>query len=71
MSWLETDEAARKGRAVLEGADDGAQDALTKMARAHKRGTGCHITADEIRSLSITRIGEMWAQPDPRKENKD
>jgi hypothetical protein len=46
---------------------DGAQNALNKMARAQRRGTGCHINADEIRSLSLTRIGEMWSQDDPRR----
>lgn len=50
---------------------DGAQDALTKMHRAHTRGTGCHLTADEIRSQSLTSIGEMWHQDDPRKTDDD
>lgn len=45
---------------------DGAQDALNRMARASKRGTGCRISADEIRSLSLTSIGQMWHQDDPR-----
>ena len=47
--------------------DDGAQDALNKMARANKRGTGCKLSADEIMSLSLTTIGELWSQDDPRK----
>lgn len=47
--------------------DDGAQDALNKMARAQRRGTGCHLTADQIQSLYLTTIGELWAQDDPRK----
>ena len=46
---------------------DGAQDALTKMQRAFTRGTGCHLTADQIRSLSLTSIGELWEDEDPRK----
>ena len=46
--------------------DDGAQDALNKMARACKRGTGCHLTREEIQSLNLTTIGELWAQDDPR-----
>lgn len=49
---------------------DGAQDALNRMARAEKRGTGCYLTADMIRSLGITIFGETWNQPDPRKEPK-
>lgn len=50
---------------------DGAQDALNKMARAHRRGTGCHLTADEIHSLSVTLIGQWWEQPDPRKQQSE
>lgn len=46
--------------------DGPAQNALNKMARAEKRGTGCHLTAEEIRSLAITFIGEVWMEPDPR-----
>ena len=42
------------------------QDVLNKMARAHKRGTGCRLTADEIHALSVTIIGQWWGQPDPR-----
>lgn len=49
---------------------DGAHDALNKMRRAHKRGTGCHLSADEIRSLSLTSIGELWADDDPRQSKK-
>lgn len=50
---------------------DGAQDALTKMQRAHKRGTGCHLTAEQIQSLSLTIIGQMWSEDDPRKDNEE
>ena len=71
MTYIDTDKAALAGRKHLDGVDDGAQSALGKMARAHKRGTGCHLTADEIASLHLTRFGEMWAQPDPRKNNED
>lgn len=49
---------------------DGAQDALTRMNRAFKRGTGCHLTADQIKSLSLTHIGSMWAQDDPRNTDE-
>jgi hypothetical protein len=45
---------------------DGAQNALNKMRRARKRGTGCRLTAEEIFSLSLTHIGQMWEQEDPR-----
>ncbi|UTC28111.1 hypothetical protein GURKE_00800 [Brevundimonas phage vB_BpoS-Gurke] len=47
---------------------DGAHDALNRMRRAHERGTGCHLTADMIRSLSVTLIGQMWSDDDPRQE---
>jgi len=45
---------------------DGAQDALNRMRRAHARGSGCHLTAEMISSLSLTHIGEAWASEDPR-----
>lgn len=45
------------------------QDALNRMRRAHERGTGCHLTREMIRSLSVTLVGEMWGQPDPRDDD--
>ena len=48
-----------------------AHDALNKMRRAHQRGTGCRLTAEQIHSLSVTRIGELWADKDPRKSQSD
>jgi hypothetical protein len=59
--------AGREAYAHSSSELDGAQDALTKMQRAYKRGTGCHLTADQIRSLSLTSIGELWDDQDPRK----
>jgi len=47
--------------------EDLAQDAFTRMARAHDRGTGCHLTADMIAALSVTFLGEVWSSPDPRQ----
>lgn len=49
---------------------DGAQDALNRMARAYERGTGCHLTAEMIRSLGLTRIAEIWSTEDPRANSK-
>lgn len=46
---------------------DGAHDALNKMQRAHRRGTGTHLTREEVQSLALTIIGDLWGQPDPRK----
>ncbi len=48
-------------------ADDLAQDALNRLCRAEKRGTGCHLTAEMVAALGITHIGQIWQQPDPRK----
>lgn len=45
---------------------DGAHDALNRMKRAHKRGTGCHLTSAMIDSLYVTIIGQAWGQDDPR-----
>jgi len=42
-----------------------AQRALSKLARADKRGTGTRLTAEEVRQLGITGMGELWDQPDP------
>ena len=45
---------------------DQIQDILNKLARAHKRGTGCRLTAHEMHILSVTMIGQWWGQPDER-----
>jgi hypothetical protein len=49
---------------------DGAQDAISKLCRAEKRGTGCRLTAQEVQSLALTSIGQMWNEPDPRKSKE-
>ena len=36
-------------------------EALKRMRRAHDRGTGCRIKAEEIRALSLTLVGEWWS----------
>lgn len=46
-SWDETTKAAAEVAEV-------AKRALSKMRRAHERGTGCRISADEILCLSTT-----------------
>lgn len=48
-----------------------AHDALNKMRRACNRGTGCKLTADEVFELSLTAIGELWNQDDPRTAQID
>jgi hypothetical protein len=50
---------------------DAAQDALNRMRRAHRRGTGCLLTAEMVASLAISMIGEIWAQDDPRASTAD
>ncbi|MBP2301523.1 hypothetical protein [Azospirillum picis] len=52
-------------------ATDLAQDALNRLRRADARGTGCHLTAEMVQALSVTNIGEIWNQPDPRDETED
>ena len=44
------------------------QMVLDKMKRASRRGTGCHLTAEEIKSLSITIIGDIWEEENPYKK---
>lgn len=55
-----------------------AHAALDRMRRAHARGTGCHLTAEMIRDLGLTFLGETWgeegdcepyADPAPTKES--
>jgi hypothetical protein len=48
--------------------DEAAQDALNRMRRAADRGTGCHLTAEMIASLHLTKIGQYWCEPDPRDD---
>lgn len=43
-----------------------AQNALNRLRRAHRRGTGCHLTAEMISSLALTLIGQIWDEDDPR-----
>ena len=48
---------------------DPAQDALNRMRRANQRGSGCRLTAEMIASLSLTLIGKMWSDDDPRNDS--
>ena len=57
-----------------EMSDELAHDALDRMHRAFKRGTGCHLTAEMIFALSVTFMGELWQaeRPEPEEtENED
>jgi hypothetical protein len=46
--------------------NNAAQDALNRLARADKRRTGCHLSAEMIEGLSRTYFAEIWSQEDPR-----
>src|SRR5437868_13943015 len=47
--------------------DEAAQDALDRMRRAHRRGSGCYLTAEMIQSLALTSIGEVWSDERPAR----
>lgn len=46
-----------------------ANKALNRMRRAHERNTGCRLTPQMIAGLSITTIGQMWAEDDPTEQS--
>jgi len=46
--------------------EDGVQDALNRMRRAARRGTGCYLTAEMISCLEISTLGQIWSEEDPR-----
>lgn len=50
---------------------DGIHDALNRMKRAHDRGTGCHLTAEMVRSLGVSGLAQTWSEPDPREQRKE
>ena len=64
MDQIVAGAAAR--REDLSDVEGWAQDALNKLRRAEKHGTGCHLSADEVFALGLTRFGELWANSDPR-----
>lgn len=62
-TWTEQDEKDASDTFSL------AHDALDRMRRACKRGTGCHLTADMISALEVTVVGSLWN--DAHGEAKD
>lgn len=50
-----------------------AHDALDRMRRAERRGTGCHLTAEMIQALGLTFLGEVWNEirPEPPTTEKE
>jgi hypothetical protein len=50
----------------MAGVFDGAHDALNRMRRAHKRRTGCYLTAEMIASLGVSFVAQAWGEEDPR-----
>ena len=45
------------------------QDVFTRMRLAYENGRGIRISAAELQNLSLTILGEIWCQPDPRDED--
>lgn len=62
---------ARSKTPALPTVMDEIQDVLNKLYRAHKRGTGCRLTAREMDVLAVTQIGAWWGQPDPRGDGAE
>jgi hypothetical protein len=58
-------------RVAVKTVFDAAHDALNRMKRAYDRGTGCHLTAEMISALSVTVVGSLWNDPDPRMQDFD
>jgi hypothetical protein len=50
----------------MENYEDVVHDALNRMKAACDKGTGVRLSALELKCLSLTLIGELWNQPDPR-----
>lgn len=46
-------------------AADNFQDAINRLNRSYKRGTGCHLTAEMVFALGL-KDGAEWDCPDPR-----
>jgi len=46
------------------------QNVLNRMKKAYEKGYGIRISAEELKELSLTFIGEIWNEPDPRKKVK-
>lgn len=55
----------------VEWINDGAQEALNRLGRAMKRGTGCYLTREMVAALDLTFIGELCVSPDPRRNPED
>ncbi len=47
---------------------DAAHDAFNRMRQASESGTGCRLTAEMIQALSVSIIGQMWSEDDPRSK---
>jgi hypothetical protein len=50
---------------------DGVQNVLNRMKKASDSNKGIRISAEELQSMRLTIFGEMWEEPDPRKENNE
>lgn len=45
---------------------DPTHNVLNRMREAFASGHGVRISADELRALSVTFIGQIWEESDPR-----
>lgn len=51
--------------------NDVVQDALNRIRQAMLKGRGVRLSAEEVRALSLTAIGEIVAGEDPRASRSD
>lgn len=63
---MKSNETEADKQAVRD-AGNAQQNAFNRMKRAYDRGTGCHLSADMITALSVTIIGSIWDEADPRR----
>ncbi|WP_346798078.1 hypothetical protein R5M92_04175 [Halomonas sp. Bachu 37] len=49
----------------LQGA---AHDVLSRLCRNYESGKGICLNAYELHALSVTQVGDLWAQEDPRDD---
>lgn len=47
---------------------DGVHEALNRMGRAARRGTGCYLTAEMIAALRVSSLGQAMDEAAPQKE---
>lgn len=48
-----------------------AHDVLSRMRSNHEAGGGINLTAAELEALSLTKVGDLWMQDDPRSQDQE